>query len=65
MRDTFYFAIVSSDSLVGFDQVIKYCVRFDHHSVPQSVSEEEIINVIIWGRKERQLAAHIKDWSWR
>lgn len=65
MKDAFYFAIVSSDSLVGFDQVIKYCLPFDHQSVPQSVSEEEIIIVIIWGRKERQLADHIKDWSWR
>lgn len=52
-------------SLVGFDQVIKYCVPFDHHSVPQSVSEEEIIIGIIWGRKERQLAGHNNDWSWR
>lgn len=60
MKDAFYFA-----SLVGFDQVIKYCVLFDHHSGPQSVSEEEIIIVIIWGRKERQLADHVKDWSWR
>lgn len=65
MKDAFYFAIVSSDCLVGFDQVLKCCVPFDHHSVPQSVSEEEIIILIIWGRKQWQLADHIKAWSWR
>lgn len=69
MKDAFYFAIVSSDSLVRFglvvfDQVIKHCVLFDHPSQSHLWSSGEVISIVII-RKERQLENHIKDWFWR